>query len=253
MPAYQYVFISHAHNDRQTATELQAILHSFGAETFLDQDYIQAGDHLDVKLEEGIFQCTVFLLLWSWSASSSKYVAKEWNKALDIRKKIVPYSLDNTPLPAVLDNLVRIDPSDRQLANAGLLKAIFGGGFAPDPTTLFPGNWQATVNTFGIGQGTYQLALRANGQVDGYGAMEQSGVAGGLAQSLGLDLSSFQIPVSGTWSYNHGTQTLTLTMAASGQGQVNSEIVNIKTTGKERGAIQGQDYGGRTWILQRTN
>lgn len=44
---------------------------------------------------------------------------------------------------------------------------------------------------------------------------------------------------------------LTLTVTASGFGQQNTDVVRIRTTGRERGEIQGQDLAGRTWTLRR--
>ncbi len=184
----------------------------------------------------------------------SDWVGKEWDTAYDLRKKIIPYSVDSTPLPAALQNLVRVEADDRERGDAKLLMAVFGRDFTPDPTTLFPGNWHASVDAYGMAQGTFDLELRANGQVEGKGGFEQSGVAGDLARSLGVEgILSMRVPVQGNWSYDRGSQVLTLNVTASMFGQQNTDMVRIRTTGRERGAIQGQDLTGRTWTLRRVN
>ena len=114
MPIYPKVFLSHSHRDRHSATELQFVLETQGAETYLDQDKIQAGDILPKRIREGISWCDTFLLIWSSRAAVSDWVGKEWNTAYDLRKKIIPYSLDSTLLPAALQNLVRVEAGDRE-------------------------------------------------------------------------------------------------------------------------------------------
>lgn len=130
--------------------------------------------------------------------------------------------------------------------------AVFGRDFIPDPTTLFPGNRYASVNAFGMAQGTYNLELRAKGQIVGDGGVEQNGIAGDLARSLGVGgILNTRIPVQGNWSYDRGSQILAVTITANGFGQHNTETVRIRTTGRERGEIQGQDLAGRTWPFRR--
>jgi hypothetical protein len=183
-------------------------------------------------------------------------VGKEWNMAYDQRKKIVPYLLDNTMLPAALENLVYVPVDDCEHGDAELLKAVLGRGYSPDPTTLFPGTWHATVDVSGV-QATYNFELRANGQVEGDVGIDQSSGFGGLA---GLFLSELgdtlfaRAPLHGSWSYDQGTQVLTLSVTAMGAtGQQNTEVVKIQATGREKGAIQGRDFKGNIWTLHRVS
>ncbi len=244
------IFISH--KDRYNATQMQVVLESTGADTFLDQDEIQAGDNLPNRITKGINWCNVFLLLWSFDAAKSVWVEKEWNKAYDSRKKIIPYLLYNTPLPYELENLVFVESEDKYHGNAALLKAIFGHGYTPNQTTLFPGVWEAEVNAFGMASGWYILELRTNGQITGKGGVGQSGMAATMIQDMGMGhFLNIEFPISGTWTYEQGNKLLTLTVTASGFGQTTTDIVKIITTGRERGEIQGQDIGGRTWTIRR--
>ena len=48
------VFLSHSHKDRRTVTQMQDLLESNGAETFLDQDQMRAKNDLSDRICEGI-------------------------------------------------------------------------------------------------------------------------------------------------------------------------------------------------------
>ncbi len=210
------VFVSHSHADRETAVDLNRVLTKHGAQVFLDQARIEAGDPLPDRLRDGIRWCNRFLLLWSSSASRSKWVREEWNYAYDEKKKILPYRLDSTPLPDVLDNLVYIDSGDQGVGHANLLSAVFGRTFTPaDPTELFPGLWRARLAIGGLGDTTYDVELRKNGQLVGSGSMGQSGIVGELARQTGHGhLLDMKIPLRGRWSYEDVARILTLDITA---------------------------------------
>jgi hypothetical protein len=253
-PSAPKVFISHSHQNRHSAVELQKVLEENNAETFLDQDRIEAADNLPARVREGISWCESLLLLWSASAAESSWVQQEWELAYDERKKIIPYVLDPTPLPFVLENLVYIEADDQKHGNAHLLKAVFGKEVRPkDPRTLFPGRWHASVDAFGIAQGTYDLELRANGQVEGHGGVSNTGLMGQLAAGQGVGgILNMRIPIHGSWSYERGAQLLTIeTSTAVIAGRQQNDTIMVRATGYEKGAISGQDLAGRIWTLRR--
>ena len=100
-----------------------------------------------------------------------------------------------------------------------------------------------TLNAFGLGTATYDLELRANGQITGSAKMDQGGIVGELIRSQGAsDLLNLRASVSGTWEYEEHTEILTLDIAAHGLGQEFREKVQVKTTGREVGEIQGRDF-----------
>jgi hypothetical protein len=247
------VFISHAHADRGVAVELDEVLRKHQAATFLDQEEIEAGDVLPARLKEGIAWCNRFLLLWSMDADRSSWVKEEWNYAYDERKRIVPYRLDGCPLPEALENLVYIDLSDRRVGDGKLLSTIFGREFRPaDPTEIYPGRWRAALAIAGLGAVTYDLELRANGQIVGAAQMGQSGVLGQLARGHGLDhLLNLKGRLRGQWTYDDVAQTLTLDITAELLGQSQREVIRISTTEKDHRALQGLDEVGRPWVVQR--
>jgi hypothetical protein len=248
------VFLSHSHTDRDLATRIQAVLERRGAQTFLDQDQIQAGDALPKRIHQGIANCDVLLLLWSMRSSRSRWVRRELETALDLGKKVVPYALDATPLPHEIADLVFVEEGDATRAHAGLLRAIFGSSLEVDRREFFPGRWQALVEIPVVGQATYDLSLRANGQLEGVFRMLPSGFAGDLAALGGAtSVLTTPIPLHGRWTYESVADMLTLTITARGYGAVQTETVRVTATGRERGDIQGTDVGGRLWTFSRSS
>jgi hypothetical protein len=105
--------VTASHTDRQVATTLQAVLKRYGASSYLDQDQIQAGDVLPQQIKKAIANCDTLLLLWSSRLSRSACVRREWQTSLKMRKKIVPYALDTTPLPREFEDRVFVEPGDQ--------------------------------------------------------------------------------------------------------------------------------------------
>jgi len=247
------VFISYSHRDRHAAVDLQDVLEEQRADTFLDQDRMDAADNLPRRIREGIRWCNCFLLLWSSRAASSSWVEQEWHLASRSGKKIIPYALDGTPLPPGLADLIYVESSDQEHGNAQLLTAVFGRGVRIDPTTLFPGRWQASMDASGMIQATYDLELRANGQVTGEGGASDSGLAGLIAGQMGMSgILGVRIPFQGTWSYDRKARFLTIETSTTNRvGTQQSDTIRIRTTGREKAAISGEDLAGRTWTLRR--
>jgi hypothetical protein len=244
------VFISHSHSDRDTATSLQQVIHDNGGQTYLDQDRLRAGDVLPDGLRQGIKACDTFLLIWSANAARSNWIDLEWNAAYEMRKRIVPYCLDSSALPPALSNLIYVDWNDRNLAHSKLLQAIFGRSFAPPSTEIFPGRWIVKANVFDLGGANYDLVLRANGQVTGTCQLSPDGPAADAMRAIGMHLLlSMSFAVSGSWSYEPRGEFLSLNLTASGFGQTSTETIQIHTTGRESGSIQGQDLAGRTYTV----
>jgi len=239
------VFISHSHYDRETASLLQIVLEQNKVLTFLDQHQIVAGQDLKVRLITGLIWCDQLLLLWSAHTGRSEFVAWEWQCALRLMKPILPYVLDETPLPNALKMIVHIDRSDREHGYAELLRAILGRQWKPDTTTLFPGLWYAEVNILEILEASYELELRANGQVIGHVSLKQP-------QRWGLPgVYATQIPMTGTWTHDERERVLELRTIAHLMGQVHSDVVRIRTTGKEEGWLHAQTEAGFSWRMKR--
>ena len=247
------VFISHSHEDRDIAVLIDGVLKRYQAETFLDQDRIEVGDVLPSRLENGIRWCSRFLLLWSVSAARSIWVQREWNMAYDLRKSIIPYRLDAAAFPEALQDRVYVDIDDRNRGHGALLAAIFGRGFKPaDPSTLFPGEWQLVPETGGVIDTRTDLELRPNGQIVGTVYVGSGGLWGDLIGASGAGhLLNIRAPLRGSWTYEEVTEILTMDVASEFMGQTRREVLQIRTTGKERGELEGRDQIGNVWRIRR--
>lgn len=96
------VFISYSSIDRQIVSAAARLLRAAGATVFQDIDDLNFGDNWDQALRKAIGQCERVMVFWSAAAAQSAGVEREWRFALDAGKRIVPMSLDKTPLPPPL-------------------------------------------------------------------------------------------------------------------------------------------------------
>jgi len=96
------IFISHSWEDNEVSRKLAANLKRDGAEIWIDYEGVKAGDSFIKRMNEALDWCDTLILLWSKSAVNSKYVAREWEAALELDKRIIPCILDDTKRPPVL-------------------------------------------------------------------------------------------------------------------------------------------------------
>lgn len=101
------IFLSHNKGDKDSARALGAALVLSGADVWFDEWEIKAGDSIPGKLNEGLKDFDVFLLLWSKKSSKSNWVCRELESAIHhvieaAKGSVVPCFLDDTPLPALL-------------------------------------------------------------------------------------------------------------------------------------------------------
>lgn len=101
------VFISYSRKDMVIADELCNALDRVNISYFIDKQDIGVG-HPFAEIAQAIKECTVFVYLGSGNAYKSKYAPKEINFAIKHKNKnsILPYLIDNTPLPDELDFLL---------------------------------------------------------------------------------------------------------------------------------------------------
>lgn len=107
------VFISYSTADLRFASDLAIDLEARGAEVFLAPAAINSGESFIEKINEALSECTAAILLWSASASKSRWVHTEAN-ALQVRKHrgddlvLHIVALDSTPLPLTMSDLQKI-------------------------------------------------------------------------------------------------------------------------------------------------
>jgi hypothetical protein len=100
---HSVIFVSYSRRDKNLVTPLTRLLRASGQKVFLDQEDLEYGGNWKRQLERAIAQSDRFLLFWSKTAKSSRFVAEEWLLALEQPEcAIVPILLDRTPLPREL-------------------------------------------------------------------------------------------------------------------------------------------------------
>ncbi len=104
------VFISYNQADRAVAREIAMFLVAENINVWFDEWKISPGDSIIEEIQEGLSNCSVFIVVWSKNAAKSKWVRKELETALikgitTSRLKIVPIRLDNEPLPPFLQSI----------------------------------------------------------------------------------------------------------------------------------------------------
>ena len=95
-------FISYARLDADVVTPIVQIMRAVGADTFQDTDSIPAGKKWRPVIEESLDNADIVLVFWSKGSSQSVEVEKEWRRAIEAGKDILPVLLDYTFLEPIL-------------------------------------------------------------------------------------------------------------------------------------------------------
>ncbi len=106
MPA----FLSHNKKDKEIAREIAMFLVAEDVNVWFDEWEVSAGDSIVGKIDDGLKDCSHFIILWSANASTSSWVRKELRVALakaieSGAPRVIPVRLDSTPVPALLADL----------------------------------------------------------------------------------------------------------------------------------------------------
>ncbi|MGQ0431752.1 MAG: toll/interleukin-1 receptor domain-containing protein [Microthrixaceae bacterium] len=122
------VFLSHNSADKSHARLLGPPL-QLVADVWFDEWGVRAGDSVTGWMSEALEAFDIFVLMWSVDAEASYWVQREYRSAIasaikDPKRRVVPVALDDTPLPAILNDLryISFDPSNV----AGMVDDIMG-------------------------------------------------------------------------------------------------------------------------------
>src|SRR5262245_12311981 len=115
------VFLSYSRGDLDAVLVLEQRIGQ-RVSVWRDQEKIYGGDRWPKVLGEAIDANDVVLLVWSQHSAASHYVEFEWCTALALRKPIIPWLLDETPLPPSLRAVNGFDARSGELAFAQLMK-----------------------------------------------------------------------------------------------------------------------------------
>lgn len=97
------MFVSYARENAAQVSALVQSLRGMGYRVFFDVETIRVGDAWKTRLHQSIRDARALLLCWSTDAARSEFVRAEYSKAEGVGKRILPWLLDDTPLPAMLE------------------------------------------------------------------------------------------------------------------------------------------------------
>jgi TIR domain len=102
VPRYD-IFISYARANSARVQPLVELLRRNGFRVFFDQVDIHVADKWKERLSRSIASSRVLILCWSREASESEYVRYELFRAEGLKKRVLPWLLDSTDLPKLVE------------------------------------------------------------------------------------------------------------------------------------------------------
>ena len=97
------VFLSYSRADTERVAPLRDELRRLGYEVFFDVQSIDPGEQWKRRLERSIASSRTIVLCWSENTRVSEYITFEYSRGEALHKPILPWMLDKTPLPAMLE------------------------------------------------------------------------------------------------------------------------------------------------------
>lgn len=98
------VFISHACEDNEVCRKLAGCLRRDGVDIWIYYAKIEVDGSLPEVFKRAIEWCDALVLVWSKSAANSYCVNLEWQRAMYLKKTIIPCLLDDTKQADMLCN-----------------------------------------------------------------------------------------------------------------------------------------------------
>jgi hypothetical protein len=154
------IFLSYSHQDSEATDPFVDELRRRGYRVFYDKKSIVVGEQWKRRLGKGIRASRACILCWSENARNSEYVAFEYSRAEGLGKPVLPWLLDETPLPRMMEihGVVDRDPTRaveqflprlgwrlslrRSLQAAGLVLLLIASGIIYWRTHLPPPPWE---------------------------------------------------------------------------------------------------------------
>lgn len=116
-PRYD-VFLSYSRADTECVKPLRDQLRRLGYRVFFDAQSIEPGTKWKDRLDRSIRASRTLVLCWSQNAQGSDYVTFEYSRAQALNKRVFPWLLDRTPLPAMLELQAIKEPEAAKVAAA---------------------------------------------------------------------------------------------------------------------------------------
>lgn len=108
------VFLSYSRQDAAKTDALVAGLRGRGYRVFYDAESLVVGERWKERLSRAIRGSRVCVLCWSESARRSEIVTYEYSRAEGLRKPVLPWLLDATALPQMIEiqGVTAADPNE---------------------------------------------------------------------------------------------------------------------------------------------
>jgi hypothetical protein len=120
------IFISYAREDLNAARTLKSALDAAGFSVWFDLDQLGPGDTFDLKIQDYVRRCSLFLPLLSRNteARTEGFFRREWNYALDRDKGID----QSTPfiIPIAIDDNLQLTTLPRRFREINITKLPAG-------------------------------------------------------------------------------------------------------------------------------
>ncbi len=117
------VFLSYSRADTERVAPLRDELRQMGYRVFFDVQSIDPGEQWKRRLERSVRASRTLVLCWSEHTRGSDYITFEYSRAEALHKPILPWLLDKTPLPAMLE-VQGITAADLSQVAAQLQRAL---------------------------------------------------------------------------------------------------------------------------------
>src|SRR2546426_10056931 len=110
-------FLSYSRVDLLIVQGLKRQLDERRLRVFVHLDSLRAGHEWPPQLGRAVLDSRMMVLCWSAQAEGSKWVEAEINYCLLAKKPVLPWLLDDTPLPPRLQNTQGIQGTDPTKGN----------------------------------------------------------------------------------------------------------------------------------------
>jgi len=101
-PRYD-VFVSYSRQDTAIVEPFVEELRRRGYSVFFDTQSIVVGDPWKQRLARAVLSSRICILCWSQHTRDSEYVAFEYARAEALHRPVLPWLLDSTPLPSMIE------------------------------------------------------------------------------------------------------------------------------------------------------
>jgi hypothetical protein len=127
------VFISHSHKDQESVDRIAARLEAEGHDVWMDRLQLKPGDNFQQKIQDGLSDADVLLVVLSENSFKSQWVQREFSmialqeEVSKRQQRIIPIKIDDVPVPSYIAHLYYLDFSQDFASGLDRLAAELAG------------------------------------------------------------------------------------------------------------------------------